>query len=181
MKPTRIALIALLCIGSIYARSPHDGNGVPMPAARQHGLGPIQGRGGPLPCADHSVTAAGVRSPQDVQAFVQCAYEYVQAMGVEEARRAFHEDARWRSGPIYVFVDEVAPVTGTARSLVYPPDASREGIPWGPLIDTFDSDILEEIHRVVNILGEGWVYYAFTDPTTGTEEPKISYVKEIDW
>ena len=41
-----------------------------------------------------------VRTTEDVQAFVQCAYEFVQEMGFEEARRAFHEDERWRSGPL---------------------------------------------------------------------------------
>lgn len=62
---------------------------------------------------------------------VQCAHEHARAAGVEEARHAFHEDARWRSGPVYVFVNELAPVTGAAHSLVFPPDPSREGTPWG--------------------------------------------------
>ena len=32
----------------------------------------------PLSCADHSITARAVRSPEGVEAFVQCAYEFVQ-------------------------------------------------------------------------------------------------------
>ena len=40
-------------------------------------------------CADRSITASAVRTPKDVQAFVQCAYEFVQEVGFEEARRAF--------------------------------------------------------------------------------------------
>ena len=55
-------------------------------------------------CADRSVVASAVRTPQDARAFVQCAYEYVRKTGTEEARRAFHEDERWKSGPTYVFV-----------------------------------------------------------------------------
>ena len=58
------------------------------------------GGASPLSCADRSVSAAAVRAPQDVPAFVQCAYEYVQQMGFDEAKRAFHEDPRWNSGSI---------------------------------------------------------------------------------
>ena len=29
--------------------------------------------------------------------------------------------------------------------------------------------------------GEGWIYYAFTNPVTARYEPKASYVKSIDW
>ena len=37
----------------------------------------------PLSCADHSITARAVRSPEGVEAFVQCAYEFVQEVGFE--------------------------------------------------------------------------------------------------
>ena len=36
------------------------------------------GSASPLSCAERSVSAGAVRGPQDVPAFVQCAYEYVQ-------------------------------------------------------------------------------------------------------
>ena len=72
---------------------------------------------------------------RSVEIFVQCAYEYVQEMGFEEARRAFNEDERWKSGPTYVFVDEMTPVPGASRAFVYSPDPSREGMPWGELVD----------------------------------------------
>ena len=63
-----------------------------------------QGNVEPLSCADRSVTAGAVRTTEDVKSFVQCAYEFVYEAGFEEARRAFHEDERWRNGPTYVFV-----------------------------------------------------------------------------
>ena len=47
-----------------------------------------QGDAEPLSCADRSITASAVRTTEDVQAFVQCAYELVQEVGFEEARRA---------------------------------------------------------------------------------------------
>ncbi len=132
-------------------------------------------------CADHSIVASAVRTPEDVQAFVQCAYEYVRAKGFGEARRAFHEDERWKHGPIYIFVSEVTPMTEMARAFVFPPDPSGEGEPWGLLIDVYGNDIIREVIRVVDSVGEGWIYYSITNPATGRDEPKNSYVKSIDW
>ena len=40
-------------------------------------------------CAERSIVASAVRTTGDVPAFVQCAYEFVQEVGFEEARRAF--------------------------------------------------------------------------------------------
>ena len=139
-----------------------------------------QGAAESLTCADRSVSANAVRTTADVQAFVQCAYEFVQEMGFEEARRAFHEDERWRNGPIYVFVDEVTEMRLTARAFIFPPDPSREGEPWGPLVDAY-GDYYVELYRVMSTVDEGWLYYAFTNPATGRDEPKASYVKSIDW
>ncbi len=51
----------------------------------------------PLSCADRSISARAVRSPKDVQAFVQCAYEFIREVGFEEAYAGpFIEDERWR-------------------------------------------------------------------------------------
>ena len=135
----------------------------------------------PPPCADQSVVASAVRTPKDVEIFVQCAYEYFQEMGFEEARRAFNEDERWKSGPTYVFVDEMTPVPGASRAFVYPPDPSREGVPWGELVDIFGSDIVLEFVRLLNSVDEGWTYYDFTNPASEKSEPKAAYVKAIDW
>ncbi len=135
-----------------------------------------------LTCADRSVSARAVRTTGDVQAFVQCAYEFVQQAGFEEARRAFHEDERWKSGPIYVFVSEVTPMSDQTRSLVSPPDPSLEGTTIGELLlDAFGNNYFQELHRIVSEFGEGWIYYAFTNPATGRAEPKASYVKSLDW
>ena len=135
----------------------------------------------PLTCADKSVVAGAVRTTGDVEAFVQCAYEFVQEVGFAEARRAFHEDERWRSGPTYVFVAELTPVPGEARALVQPPDPSREGMPWGFLIDEFGDDLMSEFYRIGTGFGQGWIYYSFPNPATGKAEPKASYFLAIDW
>ena len=132
-------------------------------------------------CEERSIAASAVRTREDVRAFVQCAYEFVQETGFAEARRDFNEDERWKSGPIYVFVNEITDVPGASRAFVFPPDPSREGAPWGPLVDDFGTDLALEFVRVANDFGEGWVYYSFTNPATGRAEPKASYFKSIEW
>ena len=134
----------------------------------------------PLSCADRSIVASSVRTPEDVQTFVQCAYEYVEEMGTSEARRAFNEDELWKYGPTYLFVNEATPVSHESVRLVFPPDPSREGMPRGMLGDAF-GDHFREIYRIVHEFGEGWVYYGFNNPETGRIEPKITYVKGLDW
>ena len=142
---------------------------------------PVLAADAPVACAQKSVVASAVRTQGDVQAFVQCAYEFVQEVGFHEARQAFNEDDRWRSGPTYISVSEVTRVPGAARAFVFPPDPAREGVAWGPLVDDFGNDIILEAHRVVSSFGEGWIYYSFTNPATGRDEPKASYEKGIDW
>ena len=132
-------------------------------------------------CAENSVVASAVRTPEDVQAFVQCAYELVQEVGFEAAHRAFHEEERWQSGPYYIFVDEMTPISEESRAIVFPPNPSLEGQPWGLLIDSFGNDLIAEFYRLATTFGGGWTYYSFRNPATGYEEPKASFFKSIDW
>ena len=133
-------------------------------------------------CADHSISAGAVRTYEDVEAFVKCAYEFVQEVGIEAAHRAFHEDERWRKGANYIFVSEDTPVSEQTRSLVFPPDPSREGQTITRLLDdAFGNNYYRDRHRILSLVGEGWIHYAFTNPATGMDEPKASYVKSIDW
>ena len=77
-----------------------------------------------------------------------------------EVRRAFNEDERWKSGQIYIFVAEATPVR-QSRVFVFPPDPSREGEPWGLLMTSSAMTGFREQHRIVNQVGEGWIYYSF--------------------
>ncbi len=144
---------------------------------------PLQalGQADPVSCDEKTVVASAVRTADDIQAFVQCAYEFVQDVGFAEAYRAFHEDARWRSGPIYVFVNEAIPMTDMSRSLVHPHRPEQEGQPWGLVIDRFGNDLFMELYRIVSVVGAGWSYYSFTNPATGRDEPKASYLISLDW
>ena len=101
--------------------------------------------------------------------------------GEEEARRAFNEDERWKAGPTYLFVDAIQPSGRDAMTFVYPPQPLREGMLWGESIDGFGSDYFHELHRILGLVAEGWIYYAFDNPATGRRQPKSSYVIEIDW
>lgn len=130
-------------------------------------------------CADKSVAAGAVRTREDIQAFVQCAYEYTQEVGAEAAGQAFNQDERWVSGPIYVFVAVGTP--GDERLAVFPPAPVRAGRRLGPLVDVFGNEFFREGARIVGGFGEGWLYYSFPNPVTGQDEPKASYIKSIDW
>ena len=132
-------------------------------------------------CADDYVTASAVRSREDLEAFARCAAEYVAEHGEEAARRAFHEDERWREGPTYVFVDEKAASGVDSEIFVYPPDPTREGSSFGAVIDGFGNDVYFESDRVLSLVDSGWVHYAFINPATGLLEPKTSYTINIDW
>ena len=157
-----------------------DAQGVALLVGAGYYVEPGHSASGPS-CADNSVTAAGVRTRSDVKAFVQCAAEYAMEHGPEEARRAFNEDERWKHGPTYVFVDGIEPSGEDAFAYVFPPDPAREGMPWGESIDGFGNDYYYELHRIMSLVDEGWIYYLSTNPATGREQPKSSYVIEIDW
>ncbi len=132
-------------------------------------------------CSEQSVMASVVSTRDDVKAFVRCAHEFATAVGTDEARRAFHEDVRWRSGQVYVFVLEAIPSAAEATIIVNPPNAHREGGVWGALPDLFGDDIVREGARIIRSNGSGWWYYAFPNPASGNIEPKASYIMAIDW
>ena len=134
-----------------------------------------------ISCSDHRIAASAIRTTSDIEAFVRCAYEFVQEVGTAEAHRAFHEDERWRQGPYYVFVDGIAESGEDSVAYVYPPNPSQEGLTWGPLVDDYGTDLVGEFNRLLKISPSGWTYYRFLNPATGAAEPKAAYVTEIDW
>lgn len=135
----------------------------------------------PVSCAEHQISASAVRTTSDVRAFVRCAAEYLTEHGTAEARRAFHEDERWKHGPIYLFVEQVASSADEALVYVYARDPSREGDVWGTYIDAFGADYYSESFRMLGLVDSGWTYYWSGNPLTGTEQPKSSYLVEVDW
>ena len=136
---------------------------------------------GTEPCPGRSVAATAVRTPSDVQAFVECAAAYLAEHGPEEARRAFNEDERWRHGSIYLGVQGLAESGRDVRTYVFPPDPDREGRLWGETVDDFGTDLFAEIYRMMASVDAGWAYYSYRDPATGKTSPKATYLIEVDW
>lgn len=132
-------------------------------------------------CAEHRISARAVQTESDVQAFVHCAAAYLETHGPEEARRAFHGDERWRHGPTYLFVDQIAKAADRPLAIVFPPDPSMEGTFVTAAADTLGSDLADETYRLLSLVDSGWLYYSFRNPQTGRNEPKASYVIEVDW
>ena len=155
-------------------------NGVPLIVGSGY-FSPRDQSSARMSCAERRVTAGAVRSPDQIQAFAQCAAEYVVEHGTAEARRAFNEDEVWKHRGVYVWVDKVQPSGEDALTYVFPPDPSREGSVWGTSIDAFGTDFFFELHRLLSVVDSGWIHYAFTNPETGIWEPTSSYVMEIDW
>ena len=132
-------------------------------------------------CADDSPAASAVKTRGDVRAFVECAAQFLEEVGPEEARHAFHEEGVWKHGQIYVFVDGLAKSGLESMTFVYPPNPAREGQVWGAFIDDFGTDLFYEAYRMMQLVDAGWLYYSILNPATGVASLKASYAIEIDW
>ena len=132
-------------------------------------------------CAENFVTARTMRTREDLSAFVRCAADYVVEHGEAEAQRAFHDDERWKHGQVYVFVHGLKKSGRGVLTHVFPPHPSREGTVWERSIDNFGTDYSFELHRLMSLVDEGWIYQSITDPVTGLRRPASSYVMKIDW
>lgn len=98
----------------------------------------------------------------------------LQQSDLEQARRAFHADGRFRFGEIYVNV-----IDGNGTWLVYPPNPRHEG---KSVLNVRDADgklLVQEIVRTAREKGEGWVEYRWLNPVSNRIEPKLSYVKQV--
>ena len=135
-------------------------------------------------CTDKSISAGAVRTRDDIKAFVICAKELIEEVGEDSAYDAFHNDPRWTSGPIYLFITELIPDGTKARSLVHTGRPARETTDpalLGDRSDDFGSDIIVEAYRIITTRGGGWWYYGFANYETGLVSPKASYILPIEW
>ena len=135
-------------------------------------------------CGDRSIAASAVRVEADVEAFVRCALELIQELGVNAAYEAFHNDPRWKSGPTYVFAVESIPRGSQAKLLLFPPDPAREATQPVRLTDrgdAFSTASHAEAVRIIQEFGGGWWYHQSTNPATGSIEPKSSFILPADW
>ena len=132
-------------------------------------------------CEGRPIKASAVNSMEEVKAFVKCAHDFALREGADKAYEAFHHDERWKSGEIYLYVLELKPSAAEATVLVHVAQPEREQRVWGSLPDVYGDDIIADGVRVVKANGSGWWYYAFINPVTGRQEPKVSYIMALDW
>ncbi len=127
---------------------------------------------GPGACSPERVRASLVYTASDVESFVHCAAQYLQQEGLS-ALHTFDHDPRWRSGPTYLFMLDWNDITITGGG------TGQIGIDMTDVADANDMIIMDEIRRVLDNFGEGYVYYTFLNPATMQDEAKTSFVTRI--
>ena len=132
-------------------------------------------------CAERNIAASAVQTKADVKAFVHCAHELIQEVGLDAAYDAFHNDPRWYSGSTYLFAVELILDGTKARSFLFPPNPDREEWTTFDRSDIFGVDRQPLAVKVIKEYGGGWWYYTYTNPVTGTPAPKASYILPVDW
>ena len=125
----------------------------------------------PGTCSPARVRASLVYTQADVEQFVRCAELELKQRGLV-ALHDLGSDARWTSGPIYIFLLDRA----SLYAIVHP---TLEGQNLGDLVDSTGFKFVEEMADITEHYGEGYTYYEFTNPATGATEPKISYVRNV--
>lgn len=128
-----------------------------------------------LACAAFPALAADQRpTPDQVRALTLKAAALVAAQGVDKVRETFHREGEFRFGEIYVNV-----IDANGTWLIYPPNPRNEG---KSVLNVKDADgklLVQEIIRVAQEKGEGWVEYQWLNPASNRIEPKMSYVRNV--
>jgi signal transduction histidine kinase len=124
-----------------------------------------------------SAPAAAVdrHSPDEAKAVTLRAAAVLSKHGIDEARRMFHADGLFKYDEIYV---NVIDFNGTW--LIYPPNPRNEG---KSVLNVKDADgklLVQDIIRVAQNDGEGWVEYRWLNPATNKIEMKQTFVKRVE-
>ena len=128
----------------------------------------------PGTCSPHLIRADLVFTRSDAEQFVRCAALEIKQRGLV----VLHElrtSERWRSGPVYLFIGDQE----TGISVLHGANPSLEGQNLGDYVDSSGFAYVREMRDIVQIYGDGYTYYEFTNPVTGAKEPKFSYVKNL--
>ncbi len=121
-----------------------------------------------------SAAAAEKPTMERVKALTLKAAEVLRADGVDKARERFHAEGEFREGEIYVNV-----IDPNGTWLIYPPNPKNEGKSVLNVKDAQGKLLVQEIIRIAQGPGEGWVEYHWINPATNKIEPKASYVKMV--
>ena len=130
----------------------------------------------PGACHPERVRASLVHSLEDAESFVRCAEIYLKEHGLR-ALYDFRHDPRWHSGPTYLFLLDYETLIQVMNST----DPTRDGQYLGDLEDSTGYRFVEEEARTLPLFGEQVMYYEFPNPATGAVEPKISYIRLMEF
>jgi cytochrome c len=115
-------------------------------------------------------------SPEDVQALVERAAEYVRVHGRQQAFADFNRpDGGFVNGDLYVFCDDAAGINLAnggnpnlvGRNLAAVRDASGKL----PALD---------LYHITQTKGQGWYEFLWPNPATGRVERKVVFAMRID-
>ncbi len=126
------------------------------------------------PCDSHAGRLADLNSREELKAFVRCAAAHVEMVGWEQAAQDF-EGAEWLDGPIYLFAS-----TMDGTTLFSPGTDANPGDSLWELSDSDGVAVVQEQARIARDFGGGYVYYRLENIASGAEEPKLSYVLQLD-
>ena len=106
--------------------------------------------------------------------YVDCAAEHISAVGWEQAAQDF-ETADWMDGAIFLFAAD-------ARAVIHFIAGSGQpaGTDMWELRDSDGHPLAQDMARIAQNFGAGYVYYRFLNRNTGQEEPKLSYVRLLE-
>lgn len=126
--------------------------------------------------AAFSGAAAEDRKPtqEEAKAITLKAAELISANGLDAAATVFNADGEFKWGEIYVNV-----IDGKGVWKVYPPRPAGVGQSVLHVKDPDGKLLVQEIIKVANEAGEGWVEYRWLNPATNKIAPKVTFVKKV--
>ena len=114
-------------------------------------------------------------TPEQAKALAEKAVAYIKAVGPEKAFAEFNAgDGKWLDRELYVIVigfDGTMLAHGTNRVLV--------GKPQLEMRDMNGKFMTQEMLKVAQTKGSGWVDYMWSNPVTKKIDPKSTYVLRI--
>jgi cytochrome c len=115
-------------------------------------------------------------SPEEVQALVERAADYIRAHGREQAFATFNRpDGGFVDGDLYVFCLDI-----TGVELANGGNPKIVGKDLSSLRDSEGRMSTLDINRLGHTAGHGWYEYLWPNPAKGRIERKTTYVLQID-
>ena len=142
---------------------------------------PVLGDDETLSCADKSIVASAVRTQEDVQAFVQCAYEFVQEVGFEGGPAGLQRGRSLEKRSNLCLRRRNNRRHRHGSSVHLPSRHGKGGGALGRRDGRLGQRLLRRGVPVDQPLRRGLDLLLFNNPATGQDEPKASYIKGIDW